>query len=327
MNIIKNILITGGAGYIGSHVSEVLIKNKKKLFIVDNLSTGFKKLVNKKANFFKSDIKNIKNTKKIIIDNNIDSVIHLAAALSVGESQKNPKKYHDINITGTQNLLLALKKTNVKNIIFSSTCAVYEDGHKKVGEKTKLKPTSVYGKTKLHGEKLIQSFCSQHKLNYGILRFFNVAGASASGKIGQINKGDQLFKNLSIEILKKKPIFKIYGTDYPTADGTCVRDYIHVSDIAEIHYKVLRAINKKNKSKILNCGYGIGVSVNESVNEFKKYANKNIKILKLSKRKGDMVKITADNRNLKKFINWKPLSNKLSVIVKSCIDWEKRINR
>ena len=325
MNIIKNILITGGAGYIGSHVSEVLIKNKKKLFIVDNLSTGFKRLVNKKAIFFKSDIQSVRAIKKIIIDNNIDSVIHLAAVLSVGESQKNPKKYFNINVTGTQNLLSALKKTYVKNIIFSSTCAVYEDGHKKVSEKTNLKPTSVYGKTKLHGEKLIQSFCQQHKLNYGILRFFNVAGASSSGKIGQINKGDQLFKNLSIQILKKKPVFKIYGSDYETEDGTCVRDYIHVSDIAEVHYKVLKAINKQNKSKVLNCGYGIGVSVNETINEFKKYANKNLKILKLSKRNGDMVKITADNKNLLKFINWKPLNNNLSTIVKSCIRWEKQI--
>ena len=324
--MIKNILITGGAGYIGSHVTEVLLKNKKKVFIVDNLSTGYKKLINTNANFFKIDINNSKKMHEIIIKNNIDSVIHLAAVLSVGESEKNPKKYKKINIIGTKKLLLAIDKTNVRNIIFSSTCAVYKDGYLKVSEKTKLEPTSVYGKTKLKGEKLIKFFCKKNKINYGILRFFNVAGASSSGKIGQINQGDQLFKNLSVEVQKKYPVFKIYGNNYRTKDGTCVRDYIHVSDIAEIHNQVLEKIYKKKISKVLNCGYGKGISVNESVNEFKKYANKNLKILMLNKRKGDMVKIIAINNNLKKFIKWKPKYNKLSTIVSSCIRWEKQIN-
>ena len=326
MSEIKNILITGGAGYIGSHVAEVLSKYKKNIFIVDNLSTGFRKLINSKNKFYKNDISNVGKIKVIIKKNNIDSVIHLAAVLSVGESQKKPKKYYKINVTGTQKLLSAIKNTSVKNIIFSSTCAVYEDGHSQVGENTKLKPTSIYGKTKLRGEKLIQSFCKKNFLNYGILRFFNVAGASPTGKIGQINKGDQLFKNLSMEVGKKNPVFRIYGTDYKTVDGTCIRDYIHILDIAEIHHKVLEQINKTNNSKILNCGYGRGISVRETIEEFKKYANKNLKILKLKKRKGDMIKITAKNKKLKKFISWKPKYNKLSLIVRSCILWEKKIN-
>jgi UDP-glucose 4-epimerase len=326
MSEIKNVLITGGAGYIGSHVAEVLSKYKKNIFIVDNLSTGFRKLINSKNKFYKNDISNVGKIKDIIKKNNIDSVIHLAAVLSVGESQKKPKKYYKINVTGTQKLLSAIKNTSVKNIIFSSTCAVYEDGHSQVGENTKLKPTSIYGKTKLRGEKLIQSFCKKNFLNYGILRFFNVAGASPTGKIGQINKGDQLFKNLSMEVGKKNPVFRIYGTDYKTVDGTCIRDYIHILDIAEIHHKVLEQINKTNNSKILNCGYGRGISVRETIEEFKKYANKNLKILKLKKRKGDMIKITAKNKKLKKFISWKPKYNKLSLIVRSCILWEKKIN-
>jgi len=326
MSEIKNILITGGAGYIGSHVAEVLSKYKKNIFIVDNLSTGFRKLINSKNKFYKNDISNVGKIKDIIKKNNIDSVIHLAAVLSVGESQKKPKKYYKINVTGTQKLLSAIKNTSVKNIIFSSTCAVYEDGHSQVGENTKLKPTSIYGKTKLRGEKLIQSFCKKNFLNYGILRFFNVAGASPTGKIGQINKGDQLFKNLSMEVGKKNPVFRIYGTDYKTVDGTCIRDYIHILDIAEIHHKVLEQINKTNNSKILNCGYGRGISVRETIEEFKKYANKNLKILKLKKRKGDMIKITAKNKKLKKFISWKPKYNKLSLIERSCILWEKKIN-
>ena len=323
MLMIKNVLITGGAGYIGSHISEILVKNKKKIIVIDNLSTGYKKLVNKKAKFFKENIQNTKKINQIILRNKIDSIIHLAAVLSVGESQKNPRKYEKINITGTKNLLEAIKNTGVKNFVFSSTCAVYSDGLKKVNEKSKLKPTSVYGKTKLKGERLIKDFCKKEKINFGILRFFNVAGASNSGKIGQINKGDQLFKNLSIETRKKNPIFKIYGTNYKTKDGTCVRDYIHVTDISNIHYKVLLKMDKTNKSKILNCGYSKGISVREVINEFKKYASKNLKILELSKRSGDMVSIISDNKNLLKFIKWSPKYNKLSQIVESCLKWEK----
>ena len=323
---VENILITGGAGYIGSHTAEILISNNKKVYIVDDLSTGFKKLINKKAKFYKTNILNKKEIKRIIVQDNIDSVIHLAAVLSVGESQKKPKKYNKINIEGTKKLLEAIKNTKVKNFIFSSTCAVYKDGFTKVTEKTKLGPTSVYGKTKLRCEKLVKIFCNKNKLNFGILRYFNVAGASTSGKIGQINKGDQLFKNLSKEIKKKNPVFKIYGTNYNTKDGTCIRDYIHVSDISEIHYKVLLKISKKRISTILNCGYGKGISVNDAIKEFKRFANKNLKVIKYPNRSGDMVRVICDNSKLKKFLKWKPKFNNLRKIVKSCIVWEKKIN-
>ena len=321
--MIKKILVTGGAGYIGAHVSELLIKQKKQVFIADDLSTGYKKLINRKSKFFHCDILNENKIKKIIKENKIDSVIHLAAALSVGESQKKPKKYFRINVKGTKKLLNAVKGSKIKNFIFSSTCAVYKDGLSRVSERSKLKPTSVYGKTKLMSEKLIIKFCKKNKINYGILRFFNVAGASPSGKIGQINKGDQLFKNLSVEVFKKKPKFRIYGSNYKTSDGTCIRDYIHVSDIAEIHSKVLAKIHKLNKSGIFNCGYSKGKSVKDVINEFKKNTAKKITIQKLSKRKGDMAMIIANTQKLKKFIKWRPRYNKLSLIVKSCIKWEK----
>ena len=162
--MIKKILVTGGAGYIGAHVSELLIKQKKQVFIADDLSTGYKKLINKKSKFFHCDILNENKIKKIIKENKIDSVIHLAAALSVGESQKKPKKYFRINVKGTQKLLNAVKGSKIKNFIFSSTCAVYKDGLSRVSETSKLKPTSIYGKTKLTGEKLIMKFCKKIKL-------------------------------------------------------------------------------------------------------------------------------------------------------------------
>ena len=322
--MIKNILITGGAGYIGSHISEVLIKNKKKIFIIDNLSTGYRRLINKKAKFFKVDILKSKKVREIIIKNKVDSVIHLAANLIIGEGEKYPKKYFKNNVLGTKNLLKSCENTGVKNLVFSSTAAVYKDGQYKVNENSIIKPKSVYGKTKIKAEKIIKRFCKRNKINYCILRYFNIAGSSPSGKIGLINKSDHLFKNFSREIIKKRPILKIYGDNYDTKDGSCIRDFIHVSDIAEIHYKVLEKINNLNNSKILNCGYNKGISVLEVAKVFKNQSSKKVEILISKRRKGDLVKIIASNKKLKKFIKWKPKFNNLNTIVKSCISWEKR---
>ena len=322
--MIKNILITGGAGYIGSHIAETLIKNKKKIYIFDNLSTGSRKLINKKANFYKIDILQKDKIKKIIDKNNIDSIIHLAASLIISEGEIKPKKYFRNNVTGTKNLLLACQNTLIKNFIFSSTAAVYKDGQYKVNENSIIKPQTVYGKTKIKGEKLVQSFCKKNKINYGILRYFNIAGSSPSGKIGLLNKGDNLFKNFSKQIMKKNPTLKIYGGDYNTKDGSCIRDFIHVNDIAEIHYKVLNQIDKTKKSKVLNCGYNKGNSVLDVAKEFKRQSSKKVKILIIKRRKGDLVKIIASNKKLIKFIKWRPKYNKLSKIVQSCLNWEKR---
>ena len=322
--MIKNILITGGAGYIGSHISEILVKNKKKIYIVDNLSTGYRSLINKKAKFFKLNIHNSKTVKKIIKENKIDSVIHLAANLIISEGEKYPKKYYRNNVIGTQNLLKACSNSTIRNFIFSSTAAIYKDGQFKVSENSIIKPKSVYGKTKVKCEKIIQSFCKKNNINYGILRYFNIAGSSPSGKIGLINKSDHLFKNFSREIMKKRPVLKIYGNDYKTKDGSCIRDFIHVSDIAEIHFKVLEKIDKTNKSKILNCGYNKGTSVLEVAKEFKKQTSKKVKILITKRRTADLVKIIASNNKLMRFIRWKPKFNNLGKIVKSCLIWEKR---
>ena len=320
----KNILLTGGAGYIGSHVIEKLIKRKKKVFIVDNLVTGYKKLINKKAKFYKLNILKTKKLRNIILKNKINSVIHLAASLSIGIGEKFPKRYFKNNVIGTQSLLNACKLTGVKNFIFSSTAAVYKDGLYKVTEKSKIKPKSVYGKTKLKAENIIIKNCKKYKINYGILRYFNVVGASPSGNIGLINKGDHLFKNFSMEILKKKPIFKVYGQNYKTPDKTTIRDYVHISDLAEIHIKVLDKISLIKKSVILNCGYGKGISVMKVAKEFKKQSKNKVNILIQDRRAGDMEKTVAENKKLLKFIKWKPKYNKLNFLVKNSIKWEQK---
>ena len=323
--MIKNILVTGGAGYIGSHIIEILIKKNKNVFIIDNLTTGYKKLINKKAKFFKLDILNTKKLKKIIEKYNIDSIIHLAANLIIGEGERKPKKYYKNNVKGTQSVLNSIKKTKVKNLLFSSTAAVYKDGMYRVTEKSIVKPKSVYGKSKLRAENLIKSKCKKLGINYGILRYFNIVGASPSGKYGLINISDHLFKNFSTQVMKKQPILKIYGTDYNTPDGTCIRDFIHVSDIAEIHEKVLNKVNNLNKSIILNCGYNQGISVLQVAKEFKNQSKKKVKIIKVRKRPGDLGKIIASNTKLNNFIKWKPKFKSLSYMVKSSILWEQKL--
>ena len=319
----KNILVTGGAGYIGSHIVEELVKkNFLKIFIVDDLSTGHKRLINKKGTFIKANINKTQLIKKIILKNKIDTIIHLAAKTIVTESEKKPKLYYKANVLGTSSLLEAAKNSSVKNFLFSSTAAVYGSKIRYVNEKSKTLPDSVYGKTKLQAEDLVKR---NFKKNYIILRYFNVVGASPSKKIGLINKYGQLFKNFAVEILKNKPKLSVYGKDYNTKDGTCIRDFIHVSDLADIHLKVLLKASKDNKSIILNCGYGKGFSVLEVVNNFKKFS-KNKVIVKFEKRrKAEIVESVANVTKLKKYLKWRPKFFNLSRMIKNSLDWEKRL--
>ena len=322
----KKILVTGGAGYIGSHIIELLIKEKNKVFIYDNLRTGFKRLINTKAKFIKGDITNYKNLSRAIHDNNITSIIHLAAFLNVSEAEKNKKKYHKNNILGTLNLVKACKNSSVKSIIFSSSCSVYGDVNGSVKENTKLNPKGYYAYTKLKGEQIIEKYSRMFNYNYGILRYFNVAGASKSGKIGQIEKSHgQLIKNLAIQSLRKNPKVNIYGKNYNTKDGTCIRDYIHVSDLAEIHIKLLKRILNKKKSLVLNCGYGKGYSVKEVVDIFKRI-KKNVQVFYKKKRPGDIGQVFANTKKINKILNWEPKFNDIKKILLSSIKWEKKIN-
>jgi UDP-glucose 4-epimerase len=322
-----NILLTGGAGYIGSHIAELLVKKKtNNIFILDNLSTGYKILINKKAKFFKGDIKNKKLVNKIINDYNINTIIHLAALLNISEAEANKKKYYNNNIIGTKNLLEACEASDVKNIIFSSSCSVYGSIKGKVNENKKPNPMGYYAYTKLQGEKLIKKYAKKFKYNYAILRYFNVAGASSSNQIGLIEKSHgQLFKNIAIQALKKQPIINIYGNDYKTKDGTCIRDYIHVTDLSDIHIKGIDFLNKNKKSFILNCGYGKGYSVLEIANKLKKI-KKNTQINFSNRRPGDIAQVYSDTTKFKKLLKWKPKYNNINKIIKSSIKWEKKLN-
>ena len=321
----NNILVTGGAGYIGSHIIELLVKKKFKVFIYDNLVTGYKKLINKKAVFIKGDIKNSKLLIKTINDNNINSIIHLAGYLNISEGQKNKKKYYKNNVIGTLNLVKACKNSTVKNIIFSSSCSIYGNIKGSVSEKNIAKPKSYYAFTKYKSEEIIKKYGKKFNFKYGILRYFNVAGASPSGKIGEIEKSyGHLIKNLAIQSTKLRPKVDIFGNNYNTKDGTCIRDYIHVSDLADIHILALKKISSSKKSLILNCGYGKGYSVKEIVEIFKKI-KKGVIVKYKKKRIGDVAQIYSDNSKLKKILKWKPKFNNIQTILKSAIKWEKKL--
>ena len=322
MNKRQNILVTGGAGYIGSHIVELLVKTKANIIIVDNLITGHKKLINKKAIFIKKDIKNKVALTKIINDYKINSIIHLAGSLNISEAEKNKKKYYKNNVEGTLNLVKCCKNSSVTSIIFSSSCSIYGNVKGSVSEKKKPNPQGYYALTKYKAEEIIKKFSKEYNYKYGILRYFNVAGASPSGKIGEIETSyGHLIKNIAIQSLKKKPIISIYGNDYKTKDGTCVRDYIHVSDLANIHIKTLKYINKNSKSLILNCGYGKPYSVLDIVNILKR-KNNNAQINYKNRRPGDIAEVYSDTKKFDKILKLKPKYDQLECILDSAYKWE-----
>ena len=323
----NKILVTGGAGYIGSKIAADLIKKKNDVYIIDNLSTGHKSLINKHAFFLHGNIGDKKKVGKFIKLNKIKSVIHCAASLDIAEGEKNPKKYFKNNYINTKKLLEVCVENSLKNFIFSSTCAVYGNILGKISEIQKPIPISNYGKTKLMCEEIIKNFSKKFNFNYGILRYFNVAGSDMKNRIGCINKNDQLIKNLSSSIVSKDNKIFIYGNNYSTKDGTCIRDYIHINDLSEIHCKLLKIISRDNKSFILNCGYGLGFSVLQIINKFELIRGVNLEKIFLPRRKGDIGAIFADTKKINKVLNLKKNNkNKLRDIIISSIAWEKFLN-
>jgi len=322
----KKILVTGGAGYIGSQIVFDLIDLGYNVVIADNLSTGHKKLINKKAIFYKVDIGNKIAMEKIFSKHRIDQVIHLAASLSVEESMKNPSKYYLNNVVNTKNLLEICGKYKIKKFIFSSTCAIFGEGVKKVTENQVPCPTSHYGLTKLLCENLIENLSKKFKFFFYILRYFNVAGADAKYRVGPINQSGQLFKNLSRCIVNKNYQINIYGKNYNTRDGTCIRDYIDVNDLSRIHINCLTEKSKK-KSRIINCGYGHGYSVLEVVKMFEKISGKILKKKYLPSREGDVsevISVLSKKKEIKKI-----LSNNFYIneSVKNALLWEEKISK
>ena len=317
-----NILITGGAGYIGSQISYKLSDDKIKHSILDNFSTGNKKLLNPEANFFNLNFGDKKNLKRIISEKKINCIIHLAASISVPESMKNPQKYYQNNVINLINLLDVCKETKIKYFIFSSTASIYGETTKSTVSENDIKnPTNIYGKTKLIGEELIKYYSKKIDLNYAILRFFNVIGADSWRRTGPILNQGHLFGNILENIKKKNFKVTIFGNKYLTKDGTGIRDYIDVEDIAQIHIDAIKLVKDKKKSYILNCGNSLGYSVYDIIRNFEKLTKKKFSIKIKKPRPGDVAKVVCNNKKIKKVLKLKKKKSMLKSIEHS-IKWK-----
>jgi len=322
-----NILLTGGAGYIGSHVSLALINEGHKVTIIDDLSTGHKALIPKKAKFLQCNISDNKKIANLIKNNNFDALIHFAGFVQVEESIKYPKKYFANNTFNSIKLFETCFENNLKKIIFSSTAATYgnQGKNKPIAETNKLNPLNPYGESKLRTENYLLE--NKNRFNYIILRYFNVAGADPDLRSGLIsNKTTHLIKITSEVATGKRDKVIIYGKDYNTPDGTAIRDYIHVSDLADIHLKSLEYLINTKQSNIFNCGYGKGYSVKEVIDTANKITDNLIKYKYGNKRKGDAAIVVSDISKLLNFIDWQPKYNDLNFIIKTAINWETKLD-
>jgi len=319
------ILLTGGAGYIGSHAAIALLEGGHKVTVIDNLSTGNKKLIPPSANFVNCNINDVMTISQILQKEKFDALMHFAGYIEVEESVSNPKKYFDNNTKNSKILFDTCIKNNLKNIIFSSTAAAYGNPvySEPIKESTDLKPINPYGESKIQSELYLRE---NSQCNFIILRYFNVAGADPKMRSGLISKkATHLIKIASEVAVGKRKDITIFGNDYPTPDGTAIRDYIHVSDLADVHVKAVEYLVSKKQSNIINCGYGKGFSVKDVLKIVNQVNDKPISIKNGDRRAGDPSMLVSNVSKLHSLFDWQPKYNDLSFIVKTSIDWEKKL--
>ncbi len=319
------ILVTGGAGYIGSHVVKQLGEaGNYDITVLDNLSTGFESSI-LYGKLVKADLSDFSFVEKFLDDEKFDAIIHFAASIVVPESVENPLKYYMNNTVNTTNLIRCAVKSGVKSFVFSSTAAVYgEPKNGVVTEDSELSPINPYGHSKLMSEQVIRDSAAAHDgFKFVILRYFNVAGASMDGRIGQrFPNATHLIKVSCEAACGKRPKMFIFGEDYDTADGTCVRDYIHVEDLASAHLASLNYLANGGKSDTFNCGYGRGASVKEVIESVKKVSEIDFAVERASRRAGDPSLLISDNKKILSTLEWKPKYDDLEIICKSAFLWE-----
>ncbi|AGB41275.1 UDP-glucose-4-epimerase [Halobacteroides halobius DSM 5150] len=319
-----NILVTGGAGYIGSHVVKELLDTKHQVITYDNLQKGHKEAV-LGGKFVEGDLADKELLTTTFKDYNIDAVIHLAADSLVGESMEEPAKYYQNNMVNGLNLLDVMVENNVKNIVFSSTAATYGDvDHIPITEDLPKEPTSVYGRSKLFFEQIMQDYDQAYNLKYISLRYFNASGADESGQIGEDhNPETHLIPIVLQKALGQRDKLAIFGTDYPTRDGTCVRDYIHVTDLAQAHILGIEALADGKESSIYNLGNGDGYSVKEVIETASEVVGKEIEAIAGERRAGDPATLIASSEKIKKELGWKPQYGDLKTIIATAWQWHK----
>lgn len=322
------VLVTGGAGYIGSHTVQVLKSNAKDVVVVDNLSTGFRNSVPDDVVFEQGDVRDFDFMVRVLKKYNIEAVIHFAAKLIVPESITHPLEYYENNTSGVITLARACREAGVKYIVFSSTAAVYGDANSEiqfVDENSKVSPLNPYGWSKFMSEQIIRDCEKSFGLKSVCLRYFNVAGAAENGSNGQKTKNaTHLIKVASQAACGKKDGLSIFGTDYPTHDGTGVRDYIHVEDLADLHLLALQYLAENNPSDIFNCGYGRGYSVKDVIRAVEKISQKKISVTNQDRRKGDAASLVANSQKIRERFQWTPRRDSLDLICQTAYNWEKR---
>ena len=322
--MMKNILIVGGAGYIGIHVNKELNKSGYNTIVYDNLIYGHKDAV--KWGIFEFGDLNDKNRLNEVFEKyDIKAVFHFAAFAYVGESVENPSKYYNNNVSNTINLLDVMVKHNVKYFIFSSSCATYGEPKKMpITENMIQNPINPYGRTKLMVEKILEDYEKAYGLHSCCLRYFNAAGDDPDGEIGERHDPETHIIPLTIfAALGKRDSIKVYGTDYETPDGTCIRDYIHVLDLADAHIKALKYIEEKNISDRFNLGTKNGTSVLEIVNAIKRESGVDFKVDFVDRRAGDPAVLIGSNEKAKNILNWEPKYSDIDYIVKTAWNWHK----
>lgn len=321
----KKILILGGAGYIGSHTAYQLIKEGREIVIADNLSTGHIEAIPKDAKFYNGDIRNKNFLDNIFESENIDAVIHFAAKSIVPESIKKPLEYYENNLIGTFVLLQSMTEHNINNIVFSSTAAVFgEPKNIPIKENDNKAPSNTYGETKLAMEQLFKWTSMAHNIKYVSLRYFNACGASEDSDIGEDHTPETHLIPLVLQVAnKQRDVIHIYGDDYDTKDGTCIRDYVHVLDLAQAHILAVKYLLNGGKSDVFNLGNGFGISVKEIINTAREVTLCPIPEVISQRREGDPSILIADSTKARKILNWEPKYSNPYTIISTAWKWHK----
>lgn len=319
------VLVTGGAGYIGSHMVLRLVDDGVRTVVLDNLSTGFDWAVHADATFVAGSIDDKELVLNLIKTHKIEEIVHFAGSIIVPESVSDPLKYYHNNTCASRNLIAAAVEGGVKRFIFSSTAAVYGmTGLEPVTEDLPLNPVSPYGRSKLMTEWMLADAQHAHGLQYGVLRYFNVAGADPQKRSGQSSPvATHLIKAANQAALGTRDHLGLFGTDYPTPDGTCVRDYIHVSDLADAHAQLLAYLRDNDDSVTMNCGYGQGYSVRQVIDVVKKVSGVDFAVKEEPRRAGDPPAIVAGADRIKSTLGWVPKYDNLEQIVQHALTWEQ----
>ncbi|WP_316166168.1 MULTISPECIES: UDP-glucose 4-epimerase GalE [unclassified Bradyrhizobium] len=321
------VLVTGGAGYIGSHMVLALAEAGESVVVIDNLSSGFSAFVPDGVPLFIGDAGDENLVDGVIGQHGVDSIIHLAGSVVVPESVRDPLLYYRNNTMTTRSLLNAAVKRGVSRFVFSSTAAVYGNPNEvPVPESAPTRPTSPYGTSKLMAEIILHDVASAHDLNYVVLRYFNVAGADPFGRAGLATVGATHLMKIAMEVATgQRAKIDVYGTDYPTPDGTCIRDFIHVCDLAQVHRSALAYLRAGGSSVTLNCGYGRGYSVLETIEAVRRVSGRAIPVQYAPRRPGDIMSMVADTSRLKALLDWTPIYDDLETIAAHALAWEEKL--